>query len=269
MTTSDQPLADEVETALAAFVDDDPGRSVAVGFLMEGGGPPHWSTLHIAGDVARPVASVLKIALVMALYDAAAGGRLSLGEEVAVSELGETRYCSIMRAFDPGRRLTLAELSSIALITSDNPIAVLLETRVGRDAVDAVLRQALGRGDRRMAAGFSEGELGVANRANEMSALDVLRLLDTLRAKPRYKPIIEALENNLRNNRIPALLPDEAVIAHKTGSLAGVVNDAGIVRLGEVCFAAAFLADGQADAAATSADIAACSERLFRLLTKR
>jgi hypothetical protein len=56
------------------------------------------------------------------------------------------------------------------------------------------------------------------------------------------------------------------VIAHKTGSLEGVVNDAGTVRLGAASFDVAFLTEGQADPAVTSQDIAVCSEELFQLL---
>lgn len=263
---SDQEAA--LQRALAVFVGDDPGRSVALRFtsgLRDHGGPTT-ETLHVNGDALRPVASVIKVALVAALYDEARAGRLSLDEQVPVRTLGATRYCSIMKAFDADRTLSLAELAAIALTTSDNPVAVLLEDRVGHDAVNAVLTEAGVPSDRRMHVGFREHELGPRNRANVLSSLDVLALFDHLAARPHYAPVIIALENNLRNARIPALLPDEAVIAHKTGSLEGVVNDAGIVRLGDNRFTVAFLTDGQADPAQTERDIAACAFSLHRLL---
>jgi beta-lactamase class A len=254
------------------FCGDDPGRSVALAICGRDGrcGAPF--TLHENGEVARPVASVIKVALVMALYDLAEAGQLSLDDQVPLSALGDTRYCSIMKAFDAGRSLSLQELAALALITSDNPVAVLLEERVGLTAVNRVISEAVagvdaGPGSRVvMQVGFREDELGPRNRVNVMSALDVIGLFECLHSKPHYAPVAVALENNLRNARIPALLPDEAVIAHKTGSLNGVVNDAGTVRLNDAAFTVAFLTDGQADLAVTSNDIAACSLELFELL---
>lgn len=224
-------------------------------------------TLHENGDIPRPVASVIKVALVMALYDLAHDGRLALGEQVPLCQLGDTRYCSIMKAFDAGRSLSLGELAALALITSDNPVAVLLEDRVGRAAVGRVLTRAGIAAQRaEMRVGFREDELGPKNRANALSALDVLQLFELLRSEPRYRPIVVALENNLRNARIPALLPDEAVIAHKTGTLDGVVNDAGLVRLGAQSFAVAFLCDGQDDPAITGQAIAECAKGVFEVV---
>jgi len=171
-----------------------------------------------------------------------------------------------MKAFDPDRSLSLAELAAIALITSDNPVAVMLEDRVGYDAVNAVLAKAGVSPERQMSVGFRERELGPKNRANALSALDLIAIFDRLTSEPVYAPIIGALENNLRNARIPALLPDDAIIAHKTGSLEGVVNDAGIVRLGDQAFTLACMCDAQSDPAKTSADMAECADGIFTIL---
>lgn len=261
--------AEGAQAILSRFCAGDPGRSVALAFAFDSrnDAPQKRITLHENGETPRPVASVIKVALVMALYDLATAGRLDLAEQIPIAALGDTRYCSIMHAFDRDRTLSLRELAAIALITSDNPVAVLLEERVGRGPVGDVLDHAVVADDHaHMHVGFREDELGPKNRANAMSALDVLKLFQLLRSEPRYAPIVVALENNLRNARIPALLPDDAVIAHKTGSLEGVVNDAGSVRLGTEAFVVAFLTDHQADPAVTSNDIAACSKDLFELL---
>ena len=258
------------QAVLDRFSAGDAGRSVALTFNDAPNGPATPTTLHDNGDVVRPVASVIKVALVIALYDGPAAGNLDVAEQVPLSALGETRYCSIMKAFDRDRSLSLGELAAIALITSDNPVAVLLEQRIGRAAVrDVLLRAGVADAQAHMFAGFREDELGPKNRVNAMAALDILKMFHLLQTELRYRPIITALDNNLRNARIPALLPDDAVIAHKTGSLEGVVNDAGIVRLGDRCFTVAFLCDDQADPLVTSNAIAACSKALFDLLLAR
>lgn len=260
---SGKPREATARSILRRFCGDNPGRSVALSIAASGGAA---LILHKNGEIPRPAASVIKVALVMALYDLAAGDQLSLSEQVAVGSLSGTRYCSIMKAFDADRTLSLAEMAALALITSDNPVAVMLEDRVGYGVVNAVLERAGVEAGRQMRVGFREHELGPQNRANVLSALDVLRLFELLRSEPRYAPVVVALENNLRNARIPALLPDDAVIAHKTGSLEGVVNDAGIVRLGDASFTVSFLCDDQRDPAVTSNEIAECSFELFELL---
>ena len=84
----------------------------------------------------------------------------------------------------------------IALITSDNPVAVLLEDRVGRTAVRDVLHRAgVTPANADMNAGFREDELGPKNRVNAMTAIDVLALFRLLQAAPHYRPIITALDN--------------------------------------------------------------------------
>ena len=120
-----------------------------------------------------------------------------------------------------------------------------------------------------MAAGFAEHELGRANRVNVLTAGDAVRIFDAMLKEPRYAPIVRVLENNLRNNRIPALLPEDIVVAHKTGSLDGVVNNAGVVSFGGRAFTLAVLTDNQPDPIATSRDIAeleigraSCRERV-------
>jgi beta-lactamase class A len=119
-----------------------------------------------------------------------------------------------------------------------------------------------------MAAGFSEGELGPRNRVNVLTTDACIRIWTALKHDPIYGDLMTALKNNLRNQRIPALLPDEVAVFHKTGSLNGVVNDAGILQDDRVCFALAFLTDEQSDPLKTTNDIAACSLAMYELVSR-
>lgn len=202
----------------------------------------------------------------MALYDAAARGEVSLADKVAVSDLGQTRYASILTAFDADRALSLKELAALSLIASDNAATVHVMSRVDPQAVAEVFRRSGCSAYAVLAAGFSDPELGAANRANQLTAKDAVKIFEALAAKPLYRPLMVALENNLRNNRIPAMLPDDVVVVHKTGSLAGVVNDCGIVSWGGNAFTLAVLTDQQDDPIATSRDIAELSLELCQVL---
>ena len=252
-------LQADLQAVLEGFAGGDRGRSVA---LRLAGLPD----LEVHGAEPRPAASVIKIALAMAAVRLGAQGKLDLDAQVPVSAFAETRYVSILAGFDADRTLSVREICRLALITSDNPMAVHLQGRVGLDEVNRLLADVGCGSPCRMGAGFSEAELGPAGRANVLTALHALDLLAVVRADPLYGDLLAALDNNLRNQRIPALLPDDVVVAHKTGSLNGVVNDVGIVRGQGVAFAVAFLTDGQSDPAQTSNAIAACTLRLFERL---
>jgi beta-lactamase class A len=250
-----------VRDVLEAFCGADEGRSAALS-----GGAVGDVTIAVRGDVARPAASVIKVATVMALFDLAGRGLADLDEAVPVGALGATRYCSILKAFDPARTLSLREVAALSLITSDNPATVHVMSRLRYDDIAGVLAESGCSDAATCAAGFSEAELGAPNRANRLTAYDAVQMFRHLRSVPRYAPIVVFLENNLRNARIPALLPDDAIVAHKTGSLDGVVNDAGIVSRAGRSFIVAFLCDGQADPIATQNEMAAASLELFDLL---
>ena len=255
--------AENVARIASRFCGQDAGRSIAILTDRLGSAP-----IGVNAQVSRPAASVIKVAVVMALFDLAVAGQLDLNKHVPVSALGETRYCSILKAFDAERMLSLREVAALSLIASDNPAMVFLMSRVTFDDIANVLDAAGCSKNAVCGTGFSEAELGPANRANRLTAADAVRLFQHLNANARYAPIVTFLENNLRNARIPALLPEDVVVAHKTGTLEGVVNDAGIISRGGQSFIVAFFSDRQADPVVTQNDIANCALELFETLIR-
>lgn len=257
-------MRERAEAILRDFCGNDQGRSVALS-----DGLKRFAEVHVRGDTARPAASVIKVAGVMALYDLAMRGAVDLSEQILVDVLGSTRYCSVLKAFDDERTLSLQEIAALSLITSDNRATVHVMSRHSFADVGVILRDCGCSDAANFTVGFDEQDLGPANRANRLTAQDALRLFQSLHAEARYRPIVTYLENNLRNARIPALLPDDAVIAHKTGSLDGVVNDVGVVTCAGQSFGVAFLCDEQSDPIRTQNEIARCTLALFDLLIDR
>jgi beta-lactamase class A len=196
--------------------------------------------------VVRPGASLLKLAVVLALEEAHAAGALDATAAVARGDLPETRFPSVLRVLEPGHRLTLRELGGLVLATSDNPAADHLLAVVGVDRVARLLAES-GCHATRLEAGFTDAELGAAGRLNVTTADDLVRLLRRLHHEPTWRSVVTALASSVRNTRLPLLLPDELVVAHKTGTLAGVANDAGILYGAHVDLIIAVLTDGQAD----------------------
>jgi beta-lactamase class A len=153
------------------------------------------------------------------------------------------------------------------MATSDNPIAVFLIDLVGQASVNQLLGE-LGCTNSRLAATFTDHDLGPTGRANVTTASDTLRLLRCLHDIPDNHQVLYAMESSLQTARIPLRMPDDGSIrvAHKTGSLAGVVNDAGIVRGDGLTMSVAVLCDAQRDAATTGIDIGECVIECWRAL---
>jgi beta-lactamase class A len=208
----------------------------------------------VRADEARPAASLLKVPLVAALYAAAAAGEIELQSEVRRSELPTSTYPSVLAAFGDDHRFQLRELCKLALITSDNSVADHLLSVVGRRRVNDWL---VGEDCQKtvLRVGFSDEELGNSGRRNESTAEESLSMLHLVSSHATYAELGCALENNLRNTRIPLRLPDETPVRHKTGTLLNVVNDVGVILGLHLDLGVAVLSDSEADSAEAGLEI--------------
>jgi len=253
-------LQDSVDAEVRRFVGDDPGRAIIVDV------PGRRLSAESAADVVRPGASLLKLLPAIALYRAASQAELGLDYTVTRAELGQTRYPSVLAAFGPHRSLSLREVCALSLITSDNPCAEFLRELLGPDRIGAVAAD-LGLQETALRVGFSDAKLGEPSLANVTTAREALRLIRHIDDAPELSDLKTYLINNTRNNRIP-LRFDEIPVLHKTGSLAEVVNDVGIVYHPAVSVALAFLCERQPDTAKTSMDIGDTTQRIVELVAK-
>jgi beta-lactamase class A len=243
-----------LEAELQRFVAGDPDRSVAVHVLD---GPVR---AEVAADVLRPAASFLKLLPALALYDAAERGEIDLDATVTRRELGSTAYPSILAAFQDHRRLALREVCAFSLMTSDNPVAEYIRHLVGHDRIRRICEN-LQLSRTAMIVGFTDQELGAVGRRNVSTAREALRIIEHIEASPRLGELRRFLVNNQRNMRIPVRLEDEIPVMHKTGSLATVVNDVGVIHLPHARIALAYLCANESDTALAGVAIGACLGR--------
>ncbi len=237
-------------TAVDRFVGHDPGRSV----LLVG---RRCSVGH-AADVSRPGASVHKVFVSVAAQLLAADAQFDLDARVAVADLPSSIGPSVLDSLLPHHRFSIGELTRLALSTSDNRIAEHLVQLVGAERVNAV-STSLGCPDTQLRVGFADEMLSAHGRANVTTATDCATVLAAVFQLPALAPLRPALRSSLFNSRILLRMPDEIIVSHKTGSLAGVVNDVGVIHAPSGDLIACFLTDGQDDPARTSADIGACA----------
>lgn len=211
-------------------------------------------TIGIRADEPRPAASLLKLALVGAVYDRAAAEELDLGERVPVERLPATAHRTPLAWLDAGHELSLRELCALCLAVSDNPSAQHLLGLVGVDAVNEKAR-AWGCSSTRLEAGFDDPSLGMGEAGGVTTARDAAAMLRALALDPAYPGAAAALANTVAGHRLRSRLPSALRVLHKTGSLGGVCHDVGVVVGEHAELTMGFLCERQRDTVTCGAAI--------------
>jgi beta-lactamase class A len=252
-----QPAAQRL---LDGFHAAQPGRIVALAEVADGG--------RILGhqlDLPSPAASSIKAALVAAAWHEASQGRLDLAERVAVRDLPQSKWPSIVDALDEKASLSVSDLCALAIASSDNAASEFLFQRVGGDAITSWLTLAGCSAATMLKVGYGDKPIETSGRLNLITARDAVAILRTILRDALYLPLLRAMLNNVRNQRIPRFLDDDVWVAHKTGSLNGVVNDIAIIFAPRGPFILAVLTDSQPDSFTTEHDMARLAAALVAL----
>ncbi len=182
-------------------------------------------------DEPFPAASVIKLALVMALYADAAEGRLSLDERVAVG--ARVDGSGVLRLIQHVEPLALADLAMLSMAVSDNTATNLLIDRLGLERVAARLAE-WGCSSTRFARRMYDFEARGRGLENVMTPADTGRLLlrllrGELVESATSDAVLRSLDENQDDTLLKRYLPEGVRLAHKTGWIERVRNDAGIV----------------------------------------
>jgi len=225
---------------LAALADRVEGRHGLI-VLDEGG----TVLFERAADEVFTAASVVKIALVMALYADAADGRVSLDERLPVGEpvLGS----GVLGLVPSVREVSVRDLATLAIAVSDNTAANLLIDHVGTERIAERLREwgiAQSRLQRRMFDMDAKAR-GLENLMTPReTALLLLRLVRGECADRATSDAVIALLRGCQDEtKLRRYLPAGVTVANKSGWLDGIRNDAGIIWADRPVIAAGFTAE--------------------------
>ena len=168
-----------------------------------------------------PAASTVKLPLAMFVLEQAHRGELGLDEKIAYTDDDYEDGTGVLQGTPPGTEFSTGDLVKLAITESDNIAANMLLRRFGRDAVAAYTRS-LG------------GEAIPFDGDNLVTPKDMsfyLRRLMQVKyvSKETRDLLLDYLTHTGFNDRLPSGLPPTVRIAHKIGTLPGVVNDVGIV----------------------------------------
>ncbi len=133
---------------------------------------------HIALDEARvmPTASLIKVPVLTALYEAADQGRLKLDDRVTYGEHHRSLGSGVLSMLSPGVEMSVRDAAVLMMTISDNSATNMCVDLAGLDAVNARMR-ALGLPQTALLVRLGDPRIGMDGRNMALStAADMTRL---------------------------------------------------------------------------------------------
>lgn len=237
----------DLETRLRGIAERLPSGTIGVGVHDYLSGQS-WS---FNGDRSFHAASVIKLVVLAALFDAVGDGAFTLDCRLHVRnrflsvvdgapfrvDQGRDADAAVYAAL--GRTMRLRELARHMIITSSNLATNLLFDLVGVDRMKDML-QRLGVEGVEVCRGVEDDrafEQGISNRMTPNSAVQLLRAINEAPgfARDHAAEMIDLLQDQQFTGTIAPGLPESirpaARVAHKTGDISTVSHDAGFVYL--------------------------------------
>ena len=134
-----------------------------------------------------------------------------------------------------GKKETVRSLMEKMITVSSNLATNILIEKVDPQNVMKTMK-AFGMNDIQVLRGVEDGKAFQARKNNVTTAFDLALLFEKIAAgkcisATASKEMVDILRRQKFKIMIPALLPDNVIVAHKTGSITNVQHDTGIVYL--------------------------------------
>ncbi|HYC00670.1 MAG TPA: serine hydrolase [Candidatus Limnocylindrales bacterium] len=229
-------------------------------------------------------ASTIKVPVLLAVFDAIHAGRFEHYSRVHV----RNRFLSAVDGSPyrvdsrrdangdvhaaRGKTMMVRELAHHMIATSSNLATNLLLDVVGLQQAQATMARLGLRGIDLLRGVEDEAawEADVNNRITAEGLCDALRMIEEGRAiSPEASAaMLEILHQQRFKSGIPAGLPDDARVAHKTGEMSSVAHDGGIVYLGgRDAYVLVILTEWRPDTDGRQKTIARISRAVYETIT--
>ncbi len=192
-------------------------------------------------------ASTMKTAVMIEVFKQAAEGKFRLSDSLEMVNQFRSIADSSFFLLDPkedgdpdlyrriGERISIRELVERMIVKSSNLATNALIEFVHAEAVTRTMNE-IGATKLKVLRGVEDGKAFRAGLINTTTAYDLLRVFELLASKGIVTPetreeMIAILLRQESRDMIPALLPENVKVAHKTGSITGVEHDSGLVML--------------------------------------
>jgi len=215
----------EIERELATLG----GKSSSIVIRLEEASPKE--LVSINPEQRFPAASLAKVPILVEVARQVEFGMLAWDTRYSIPAHAHVASCGVLADLNADLRLTLRNLAHLMIAISDNTASNILLDIVGMEAVNVTMHQ-LGLYETRIERHFMDDAARKAGQENWTTAGDMALLLSFFCADvlPGRDEMLKMLLRQNDNDTLPAYWSGEIPYAHKTGELAGVVHDAGILN---------------------------------------
>jgi beta-lactamase class A len=180
-------------------------------------------------------ASLIKLPVAFTLYSMAEQKQIDLNKKLTTTEADMVPGTGSIQGDPVGTSYTVRELSQHMISESDNVAANLLLKELTFNRVNQFMQQ-IGAKHTKVERLFFDDQARLAGKdirtsPNDMSLLLRQLLSDETITKQSAGGILDAMLKNIDRTKIPALLPADAKVWHKTGAVEGLEHDVGIVQV--------------------------------------
>lgn len=191
--------------------------------------------ISINEDRIFPSASLIKLYTLAEACRQMKGNKIKLSQEILLTDEVKVGGDGILKELNSGHKFTVEELLILMIIISDNTAANIIIDLIGMENINDFIRT-MGFDSTVLQRKMMDFKAAKAGKQNFTSTKDVLKFFDYLykgilidRESSRF--MIEILKRQQVTGRLDLYLPEEIIIAHKTGDLDYLEHDAGIVYL--------------------------------------
>jgi len=201
----------------------------------------------INGDTVFHAASTMKTPVMIEVFKQADKGKFNLTDSLLIKNEFKSIVDGSLYSLDSlndseseiyrciGQKRSIYDLMYQMIINSSNLSTNIIVDLVGAKNIMKTMRQ-LGAKNIRVLRGVEDQKAFDAGMNNVTTAKDLMILFKAIGEKKVVSPsacdsMIKILKDQKHNKVIPALLPNDVEVAHKTGSITGVQHDSGIVFL--------------------------------------
>ena len=199
-------------------------------------------SFSLNGDVIFTQASAIKLPVLIELLLQVEEGRYGLEELVFLESQDIVGGSGILKQLTPGKvRMTLRDLATLMTSVSDNTATNMIIDRVQMDRVNETMLQ-FGLTQTKLQRKMLDREAWTTDRENLSTPNEQMKLLEFIYNGKENLISLASRQEILRilsiskPGRIKHKLPSGTRVAHKTGSVPGVVVDVGIVYLDTSAF---------------------------------
>lgn len=192
-------------------------------------------TLNVNENVQFTQASVIKLQILLELFNQAKQGKVTLDDPLMFQEKDIVGGSGILQMLTPGKvNMTIRDIAVLMVIESDNTATNMIIDLLGMENVNRTLED-LGFTQTKLQRKMMDNTAWMANRENISTPKETAHLLQMIYTgsvlDPKSCDEILQILSIPKPGYIKAQLPDYIRVAHKTGEVDGVLNDAGIVYL--------------------------------------